>query len=122
MFDRFQATPRVRVDPGLRVDWNGVAGETLVSPRVAARIDIGGGYAVRASAGYFTQSPGYEKLLQSDYFVDLTSARDLALTSERSVHLLGTLERDFGSGLVARVEGYYKTFDRMIIGRLETPV
>ena len=121
VFDRIQATPRVRVDPGLRVDWNGVAGETLVSPRVAARIDLGGGYAVRASAGYFTQSPGYEKLLQSDYFVDLTSARDLALTSERSVHLLGALEREFGSGLVARVEGYYKTFGRMIVGRLETP-
>jgi hypothetical protein len=121
VLDRIQATPRLRVDPGLRVDWNGVAGETLLSPRVAARLDLGGGYAVRASAGLFTQSPGYEKLLQSDYFVDLTAARGLSLTSERSVHLLGALEREFESGLVARVEGYYKTFDRLLVGRLETP-
>jgi hypothetical protein len=121
IFDRIQATPRLRVDPGLRVDWNGVAGETLLSPRVSARFDLGRGYALRASAGYFTQSPGYEKLLQSDYFVDLTDARELALTSERSIHLLGALEREFSPGFVARVEGYYKTFDRTIVGRLETP-
>jgi hypothetical protein len=121
ILDRIQATPRLRVDPGLRVDWNGVAGETLLSPRVSARFDLGRGYALRASAGYFTQSPGYEKLLQSDYFVDLTDARELALTSERSIHLLGALEREFSPGFVARVEGYYKTFDRMIVGRLETP-
>lgn len=121
LFDRIQATPRLRVDPGLRVDWNGVAGETLLSPRVSARYEIGRGYALRASAGYFTQSPGYEKLLQSDYFVDLTDARTLSLTSERSIHLLGSLEREFSPGFEARVEGYYKTFDRMIVGRLETP-
>ena len=121
VFDRIQATPRLRIDPGLRVDWNGVAGETILSPRVSARFDLGRRYAMRASAGYFTQSPGYEKLLQSDYFVDLTAARELSLTSERSIHVLGALEREFAPGLVARVEGYYKTFDRMIVGRLETP-
>ncbi len=121
VFDRIQATPRLRIDPGLRVDWNGVAGETLLSPRLSARFDLGGGYAIRASAGYFTQSPGYEKLLQSDYFVDLTGASDLSLTSERSIHALAALEREFSPGFIARVEGYYKTFDEMIVGRLETP-
>ena len=121
VFDRIQATPRLRIDPGLRVDWNGVAGETILSPRVSAQIDVGRGFVVRASAGLFTQSPGYEKLLQSDYFVDLTSARQLSLTSERSVHLLGALEREFAPGLVARVEGYYKSFNGLIVGRLETP-
>ncbi len=121
VLDRIQVTPRLRVDPGLRVDWNGVAGETLVSPRVSARYELGRGYALRAAAGNFTQSPGYEKLLQSDYFVDLTDAQGLSLTSERSIHVLGGLEREFGPGFLARVEGYYKTFDRLIVGRLETP-
>jgi hypothetical protein len=121
VFDRIQATPRLRIDPGLRIDWNGVTGETVLSPRVSARIDVGRGFAVRASAGLFTQSPGYEKLLQSDYFVDLTSARALSLTSERSVHLLGALEREFAPGLVARAEGYYKSFNGLIVGGLETP-
>jgi hypothetical protein len=121
VFDRIQATPRLRIDPGLRVDWNGVAGETLLSPRLSTRFDLGGGYTIRASAGYFTQSPGYEKLLQSDYFVDLTGARSLSLTSERSIHALAALEREFAPGFIARVEGYYKTFDEMIVGRLETP-
>jgi hypothetical protein len=76
---------------------------------------------VRAAAGLFTQSPGYEKLLQSDYFVDLTSATGLSIKSERAVHVLGAVERDFGHGLLGRVEGYYKSYDRLIVGRLETP-
>jgi hypothetical protein len=121
LVDRIQATPRLRIDPGLRVDWNGVAGETILSPRISARIDVGRGFAVHGSAGLFTQSPGYEKLLQSDYFVDLTNARGLSLTSERSVHVLGALEREFAPGLVARVEGYYKSFNGLVVGRLETP-
>jgi hypothetical protein len=37
------------------------------------------------------------------------------------VHLLGALEREFAPGLVARVEGYYKSFNGLIVGRLETP-
>jgi hypothetical protein len=119
--DRFQVMPRLRIDPGLRLDWNGVAGEFILSPRVSARVNAGRGFAVRGSVGLFTQSPGYEKLLQSDYFVDLTAARELSLKSERSVHVLGSVEREFAPGAVARVEGYYKSFDRLIVGRLETP-
>jgi hypothetical protein len=118
--DRFQVTPRLRIDPGLRLDWNGVAGETILSPRVSARVDVGRGVAVRGSVGLFTQSPGYEKLLQSDYFVDLTAARELSLTSERAVHALGSIEWEPASGMVARVEAYFKSFDRLIVGRLET--
>jgi hypothetical protein len=121
LVDRFQVSPRLRIDPGLRFDWNGVAREALLSPRVSARADVGRGFAVRGSVGLFTQSPGYEKLLQSDYFVDLTAARALALTSERAVHALGSIEWESASGVVARVETYFKSFDRLIVGRLETP-
>jgi hypothetical protein len=35
--------------------------------------------------------------------------------------VLGALEREFAPGFLARVEGYYKSFNGLIVGRLETP-
>ena len=73
------------------------------------------------AGGLFTQSPGYEKLLQSDYFVDLSNADSIGLRSERARHALVSVERQMPGGLVARVEGYYKRFDHLLLGRQETP-
>jgi hypothetical protein len=112
---------RVRLAGGARVDWNGLTGETLVSPRVRATVELTPITTLRVSAGRYTQSPGYEKLLQSDYFVDLSNIRALNLRSERSAHYIAGLERPIGGRLRARIEAYYKTFDRLIVGRLETP-
>jgi hypothetical protein len=120
LVDRYQVTPSVVIEPGVRFDWSSLAKESLVSPRVSVAAAVSPRLRLRGAVGLFTQSPGYEKLLQSDYFVDLTAAK--GLDSERSVHVLGAIERDLGRGLTARLEGYYKSFDRLIVGRLETPV
>jgi hypothetical protein len=98
-----------------------LAGEVVASPRLALVADLSGGTRIRVAGGLFTQSPGYEKLLQSDYFVDLSNADALSLRSERAWHGLVGVERTFGPGLFARAEGYYKRFDQLIVGRLETP-
>jgi hypothetical protein len=121
LVDRYMAASWMTLEPGLRVDWSGLARETVVSPRMSANIAVRPSLRVRAAVGLFTQSPGYEKLLQSDYFVDLTSVTSLSIKSERAVHVLGAVERDLGHGLLARVEGYYKSYDRLIVGRLESP-
>lgn len=119
--DRWTLTPRFTVEPGVRLDWSGLAGEVTASPRMAVIANLTNDMRLRIAGGLFTQSPGYEKLLQSDYFVDLSDADGLSLRSERAWHALVGLERTIGPGLVARVEGYYKDFDRLIVGRLETP-
>ena len=119
--DTWSVTPRLRAELGLRLDWSGLAGEAIASPRLAAVVNLGAGFLVRAAGGLFTQSPGYEKLLQSDYFVDLSDADSLGLRSERARHALVAIERRMPGALVARVEGYYKWFDRLLLGRLETP-
>lgn len=118
--DRWTLTSRLRAEPGVRLDWSGVAGEVIASPRMALVADLAGGARLRLAGGLFTQSPGYEKLLQSDYFLDLTDADASGLRSERAWHGLMGLERNVGPGLIARVEGYYKRFDRLLVGRLET--
>jgi hypothetical protein len=121
LIDRYRVAKWLTIEPGLRLDWSSVTGEAIVSPRASANIALRPHLRLRAATGLFTQSPGYEKLLQSDYFVDLTSPTKLGLTSERAVQVIGAVERDLGHGLLARAEGYYKAYDRLLIGRLETP-
>ena len=119
--DRYQPRAGVRLEPGLRIDRSGLAGETIASPRLGIRVDLTPRTRLRFAIGRYTQSPGYEKLLQSDYFVDLTSADSGQIKSERSLHVIGAIERALTSSVTARVEAYVKTFDRLIVGRLETP-
>lgn len=119
--DRWTITPRLQVEPGIRMDWSGLAGDTSVSPRLAVIADVASRTRVRIAGGLFTQSPGYEKLLQSDYFVDLSNAEELSLRSERAWHALASIEQRLAPGTTLRFEGYYKDFDRLAIGRLETP-
>ena len=118
--DIYAPSPRVSVEPGLRVDWSTINRGVTVSPRVAATVGLGGGARLRAAFGLYTQSPGYEKLVQSDYFIDLSAARELRLLHEKATHVVVGVEQDLGADVTARVEGYYKRFDDLLIGRLET--
>ena len=56
---------------------------------------------LRAAAGRYTQSPGYEKTVQSDYVLDLTSDAAGALRSEQAVQVSAGLERSLGRGVRA---------------------
>jgi hypothetical protein len=118
--DRFRLGSRTTLEGGLRFDWSGVNREATLSPRLGATFWLNDATRLRAGGGLFTQSPGYEKLVQADYFVDLSSDGPLDLRYERAWHAVLGLERDFGPGLTARVEGYWKSYDDLIIGRLET--
>lgn len=119
--DDVRVTARVRLAPGVRIDWNRLAEETIASPRLRVMADLTPNTTLRLATGRYTQSPGYEKLFQSDYFVDLSNVAALGLKSERSWHTVGSIERALGGGMRARVEGYYKQFDDLIVGALETP-
>jgi hypothetical protein len=120
LLDRYQMMRRVVVEPGLRLDYSGANRQATLSPRLSATIALGNATRVRAGVGLFTQSPGYEKLIQADYFVDLSDARGLELPYERSSHAVLSLERDLAPGFTVRAEGYYKTFADLVVGRLET--
>jgi hypothetical protein len=120
VLDRFDASGSLTLEPGLRFDHAGANGRATLSPRLGATLRLDERTRLRAGAGLFTQSPGYEKLIQADYFVDLSDTGALDLVHERSWHAVLGLERDFGSGLTLRAEGYYKTFDWLVVGRLET--
>lgn len=118
--DTFTPSANLSVEPGLRLDWSTVNGGTTLSPRFATSYEVAAGTRLRAAVGLYTQSPGYEKLSQSDYFIDLTGARERGLLHEKATHVVVGVEREIGAALTARVEGYYKRFSDLLLGRLET--
>ena len=117
--DRYTVMPWLSVEPGVRLDWSTVNGDAVLSPRFAATVLLPGASRLRVAGGLYTQSPGYEKLIQSDYFFDLSPAIVRDLRHERATHLVTGFEKDLGADTLFRVEGYYKTFDDLIVGRLE---
>jgi outer membrane receptor protein involved in Fe transport len=118
--DRFRLASRVTLEGGLRFDWSSANRRGTLSPRLGATVRLDDATRLRAGGGLFTQSPGYEKLVQADYFVDLSADGPLDLRHERAWHAVAGLERDLAPGLVARVEGYWKRYEDLIVGRLET--
>jgi hypothetical protein len=117
--DRVTLGTTLTVVPGLRWDWSGLTGDASVSPRLSAVLAINSATRLTAAGGFFTQSPGYEKLLHADHFTDFTRSAPSDLRPERGTHLIVGLDRGLGS-VQARVETYYKGFRDLIAGRLET--
>ena len=118
--DRSQAGPRLLLEPGLRLDWSGVNHRTTLSPRLAAMWRLGGATRLRAGGGLFTQSPGYEKLIQSDYFVDLSGELGRALGYERAWHAVLGARARFAPRSARASRGTGRASTELIVGRLET--
>jgi hypothetical protein len=108
------------VQGGMRLDRVEATDEWLLSPRVSTSWRLGDATRLRSAVGRYTQSPGYEKLGQSDYLLDLTDPRGQGLRSQEAILASAGLERDLGASALVRVEGYYKRFDDLLVGQLET--
>jgi hypothetical protein len=119
---RGQFGERLVVTTGLRLEKSGSGSRPSVSPRVQAALDLGGSLRLKAGAGIHSQGAGYEKLLHSDYFLDLSRELRRGLEQERALHLVLGLERTIASGLDASLEGYYRDFSDLVVGRIETEV
>lgn len=117
--DTWQIASSVSMQGGLRLDHAGVTGETLVSPRLSLTVSPGGVTRVIGAVGRYTQSPGVEKQAQSDYVLDFTNAAVRDLRSERAWQSSVGVERELGAGITLKVEGYYKRFTDVLIGRQE---
>jgi len=114
--DQFRITDSLTVVPGVRLDASGMSDSAVVSPRLSATYGVGPGTRLRASAGLYAQSPGYEKLIVSDYLVDQVDLLDF----EKARHFSLGIEQDLPQGLSARIEAYHKRFEHLVVGRLET--
>ena len=118
--DAWQIGRRASVQAGLRWEHPGRSGEALLSPRLAASVFLGPSRRIKAAIGRYTQSPGYEKLAQADYLLDLGGAAADSLVNEKAVHGSLGIEQELPGGYTVRAEGYYKRFSDLLVGRLES--
>jgi len=116
--DGWQIGSRASLQAGLRWDRAGNTSETLFSPRLAGLVFFGPTRRLKGAIGRYTQSPGYEKLGQSDYLLDLDSGA--VLVSEKATQASLGFEQDLPRGYTVRAEGYFKRFSDLLVGRLET--
>lgn len=116
--DGWQIGSRASIQTGVRWDRSGNTSEHLFSPRLATSVFFGPSRRMKAAIGRYTQSPGYEKLAQSDYLLDLGSST--ALVSEKATHASLGFEQDLPGGFTVRTEGYYKRFSDLLVGSLES--
>ena len=116
--DQLPLGNRFTLEPGVRIDWNSYTGEAAWQPRVRASARFGGtqvwtGFSVQA------QTPSHESLQGLDY-VHLTQPDGDRLRNERSLQVVAGFDQRLRYGLGLRVEGYHRTFDRLLVQRLET--
>lgn len=116
--DRFAIAPHVTLEPGIRLDYNSFTGESAWQPRVRAAVRFGSN---TAWAGYAAQvqTPAHESLQGFDYF-HLTPRDGARLRNERLRQVVAGFERPLGGGVSIRIEAYRRTFDRLLVQRLET--
>jgi len=118
--DQIAVGTRWTISPGIRFDWAEANRRATLSPRFQATFQLDPKTRVKGAVGRYTQSPGYEKLIQSDFFIDLTDAAALDLAHQASTHFIVGFARQVTPAISARVEGFYKDYDDLIVGALET--
>lgn len=119
---RLAIGPRWTLDGGLRWDTSTVNGRHVTSPRLSSALVVDDRTRVRASLGRYAQSPGYEKLVQNDFLLDLSRVRGpLALRPELSDQASLSIEQDLSPRTSLRAEVFARRFADMIVGERETP-
>jgi hypothetical protein len=75
---------------------------------------------VGAGLAWQAQTPGYETLQQALGFYDLTGPESSSVRNGRSRQVVAGIERPLGRGTSVRIEAYHRTFDHLLVQRLET--
>ena len=118
--ETWQARTNLTLQLGVRVDRSSITQRTAVSPRATASWAGARGTTVTAATGRYTQSPGYEKLSNSDYMLDLTHPEAGRLSAERAWLTSLAVEQRLPHGFTLKAEGYLRRLDDLLVGRLES--
>ena len=103
----WRITPRFSVTPGIRLDRYGLTGETLASPRFAARFAVNSKIAVTFGSGIYRQPPSI--------FVLSLTPDNRELKTQRATHVVGGIEWLAREDLRVRFEAYQKNYDNLIV-------
>lgn len=104
-------TARLKIVPGLRVDYANYTRRFDTSPRVNARFAVNPAYprtTVKAGLGFFHQPPQFQEALPP--------LGSTGLKSNRAIHYALGLEQELSRRIEGSVEGFYKQLDSAVIG------
>jgi hypothetical protein len=98
---RFQPVPRLTAEIGLRYDKRTHTGDSDLSPRVHALVELGNRTTLRAGWGVYQQSQGMHELEAGDGETSFAP-------SERAMQTALGLEHQLSNGLKGRLELYHR--------------
>ena len=107
-------TERLRIVPGVRLDYSSFNQRFDVSPRVNGRYDLIHGFprsTVKAGIGMFQQPPQFQEVVPP--------LGTKTLTSNRAIHYAVGYEQDFTRNLEASAEGFVKQLDNLVVGKAD---
>ncbi|MDP6125709.1 MAG: TonB-dependent receptor, partial [Candidatus Latescibacteria bacterium] len=108
--------PVFRALAGCRVDHSTFTRETVFSPRLSMTYMLRDDLALRAGWGYFHQAPNFVSLFERfERQIEWNIFETVTLGTEKAIHYLGGLEWDAGGEYTAKVEGYYKSLDHLVV-------
>jgi hypothetical protein len=102
--------------PGLRYDYFGSATGGFLSPRLAVAVNLDAVTTFRVAGGMYRQSPGYEKVLESEAAFGVAHYGQLEnLVPEEALHLVAGIDRRLSESFLVKVEAFWKRMDRLIV-------
>ncbi|WP_437579821.1 TonB-dependent receptor domain-containing protein [Sorangium sp. So ce887] len=104
-------SPRAKIVPGLRLDYQDLNERATVSPRVNGRFDVVQGFprtTVKGGVGVFHQPPQFQEVIPP--------LGNPGLKSTRALHYAAGVEQDITRNIEASAEGFYKQLDELIVG------
>jgi hypothetical protein len=113
--NKFSIGDRLFIQPGLRWDRYNIYNKSYLSPRISVSYALNDLTTLRAAWGIFHQSLGYEKLRDQNRLYNFDDENIVDLEAERATHYVLSLERWITNEWHAKVEGYYKKFDDLIL-------
>ncbi|AUX31049.1 MULTISPECIES: TonB-dependent receptor domain-containing protein [Sorangium] len=107
----FAPSPRAKIVPGLRLDYQDLNEQLTVSPRVNGRVDVVQGFprtTVKGGVGVFHQPPQFQEVIPP--------LGNPGLKSTRALHYAAGVEQEITRHIEASAEGFYKQLDALVVG------
>jgi TonB family protein len=105
-----QPWKRLKLIPGVRVDYYSLNDTVDFSPRIAGRFDVVQGYprtTIKGGVGLFTQPPQFQEVTPP--------LGTPSLTSNRAMHYALGAEQELTKQVEVSVEGFYKQLDNLVL-------
>jgi TonB family protein len=99
-FAELELTPRLRLSPGVRLDWFALTSAVTLDPRVEARWQLSRRSSLKGAVGLYSQEPEPQ---DTD-----PNFGNPHIGPEHALHLGAGFERLLGAGLRVSVEAFYK--------------